>query len=232
TPEAPPSRMESMVLWGIVFLLVMNLIAMILQSFSIPAVKFLSTSASLSKQENIQEYKEAVVVIETDESKGTGFSFTSSGSILTNYHVVEEYEEVSVFFPEAGMFKAEVSEAYPDIVLAVLEVVTQQESLPYLDIADHFELNKEETVYFIGNPLKFSGIANKGKVLDYTEVASKEKPVVMLDAPVYRGNSGSPVIDESGKVIGVVFATLYDDKEGRVGSFIPIDYLYEAREAT
>src|SRR5699024_7883430 len=96
--------------------------------------------------------------------------------------------------------------------------------------ADQFDLKEEEPIYFIGNPLKFTGIANQGKVLDYTKVSSKEKPVVMLDAPVYRGNSGSPVIDDTGNVIGVIFATLFHDEEGRVGLFIPIDYFHEARK--
>lgn len=47
----------------------------------------------------------------------------------------------------------------------------------------------------------------------------------MLDAPVYRGNSGSPVINEAGKVIGIIFATTKDDEYGHVGLFVPIDLL-------
>src|SRR5699024_93354 len=75
-----------------------------------------------------------------------------------------------------------------------------------------FELRSEQNVYFIGNPLNFTGIANEGEVLDYVNVESKDKPVVMMDAPVYRGNSGSPVINKDGEVIGVVFATLFHDE--------------------
>ena len=48
-------------------------------------------------------------------------------------------------------------------------------------------------------------------------------PVVMMKAPVYRGNSGSPVLNKDGKVIGVIFATLDHDEHGRVGLFVPID---------
>lgn len=228
--QKPTSRFPKWVIWLIAIGMIFNLIALIPQTYSIPAVKFLSTSASLSTQDDIQIYKKAVVVIETDESKGTGFSFMDNGSILTNYHVIEGNKEVSVTFPEAGMYRANVVETYPDIDLAVLEMEGKPDELPTLDLADHFELNEGESIYFIGNPLKFTGIANKGTVLDYTNVASKEKPVVMMEAPVYRGNSGSPVIDESGKVIGVVFATLRDEEVGRVGLFIPIDYLYEARQ--
>lgn len=227
--KKPASRFPRWVLWLIAFALFFHVVALLPQTYSIPAVKFLSTSASLSTQDDIKSYKQAVVVIEAGESKGTGFSVSASGSIITNYHVIDGENEISVIFPEVGMYKAKVTETYPDIDIAVLEVQGENKSLPALDVAKDFQLKQGEPIYFIGNPLKFTGIANKGKVLDYTNVESKNKPVVMLDAPVYRGNSGSPVINESGKVIGVVFATLYHDEAGRVGLFIPIDYLYEAR---
>lgn len=229
--ERPKRRGASKwVLWSIVLGLCFYMVALIPQTFSIPAFKFLSVSHSLSQQSDIQAYKEAVVVIETEDGKGTGFSVTSSGSIFTNYHVIEDQQQVSVIFPDAGMYEAEVTETYPDIDVAVLELEGEADDLPTLDVADEFQLQKEEPIYFIGNPLKFSGIANEGNVIDYINVADKEKQMVMLDAPVYRGNSGSPVIDTDGEVIGIIYATTYEDEEGRVGLFIPIDYVHEARE--
>lgn len=98
------------------------------------------------------------------------------------------------------------------------------EKLPYLSVDENPTFDVEEHIYFIGNPLQFIGIANEGTIIDYTNVKSKELPVLMLDAPVYRGNSGSPVINEEGNVIGVVFATLEHEEEGRVGLFIPMQY--------
>src|SRR5699024_5598304 len=107
------------------------------------------------------------------------------------------------------------------------DVCSSDLDLPFLQLADHFTLTTDEPIYFIGNPLRFTGIANEGVVLDYIMVKSKEEPVVMMDAPVYRGNSGSPVINEAGKVIGVIFATSHTNEAGRVGLFIPIDYFHE-----
>ncbi|HLR42570.1 MAG TPA: serine protease [Pseudogracilibacillus sp.] len=214
--------------WLIALVMLLNIAALLPQTLSIPAVDFLMTSAELSKQEDIKTYKQSVVVIETTDSKGTGFAMNEDGDIMTNYHVIEGYNKVTVAFPNQGLYVGEVVATYPEIDLAVLELDTD-DSLPYLPLADNFQLQQEENIYFIGNPLKFHGIANKGVILDYTFVQSKSLPVVMMDAPVYRGNSGSPVINHAGEVIGVVYATLNHKEEGRVGLFIPIDYYYETK---
>src|SRR5699024_10043308 len=85
--KKPNTKFPKWVFWLIAAALVLNVIALLPQTFSIPAVEFLKTSAKLSAQENIKAYKEAVVVIETENSKGTGFAISETGAILTNYHV-------------------------------------------------------------------------------------------------------------------------------------------------
>lgn len=211
--------------WLIAFALIVNIVGILPQTFSIPAVEFLKTSAKLSQDEQIKQYKEAIVVIETDSSKGTGFSFNEQGDILTNYHVVEGEPFVTVAFPDLGLFQGEVTEIYPEVDLAVVQI--NETNMPHLTLAENFQAEYGDPIYFIGNPLSFNGIANEGTVIDWTYVSSKEEPVVMLNAPVYRGNSGSPVINQNGKVIGVIFGTLQHKEHGRVGLFIPIDYYYE-----
>ncbi|GAB4073887.1 hypothetical protein GCM10028778_13900 [Barrientosiimonas marina] len=221
----PRRRFPKWVFWLIAAVMVLNVGALIPQTFSIPAVDFLKTSAKLSTQENIQTYKQSVVVIETEEGRGTGFSISADGKVLTNYHVVEGNDTVTVAFPDKGLLSGHVETVYPSVDLAVVKV--DETGLPHLDVAEKtaFEAGSEH-VYFIGNPIRFSGIANEGRVLDYIQLSDWDKPVVMMDAPVYRGNSGSPVINEDGNVIGVVFATIHHDDYGRVGLFIPIDYYH------
>jgi S1-C subfamily serine protease len=211
--------------WVIAFALVFNVIALLPQTFSIPAIEFLKTSARLSQDTAIQEYKEAVVVIETRDGRGTGFSIREDGTILTNHHVIEGEQYVTVAFPEHGLHKGEVVSVYPDVDLAVVE--TEGENLPFLSLADETTYTEGEEIRFIGNPLRFNGIANEGSIIGPTELSSWYQPVLMIEAPVYRGNSGSPIITESGEVIGVIFATLDHDVHGRVGLFVPIDYYYE-----
>ncbi|SDQ85069.1 S1C family serine protease [Virgibacillus salinus] len=214
--------------WLIALVMLFNVVALLPKTFSVPAVNFLITSAKLSTQDNIQTYKEAVVTIETGDSKGTGFAITADGTILTNHHVVEGKDSVTVAFPEAGLFSADIVDTFPSVDLAVLDIAG--ENLPHLKLADKTNFQPNDPIYFIGNPLSFNGIANKGTIIDYTSLGSWEEPVLMIDAPVYRGNSGSPVINQDGEVIGVVFATLFHDTHGRVGLFVPIDYYYEQND--
>ncbi|CDQ21174.1 S1C family serine protease [Halobacillus karajensis] len=216
------------IFWLIAMMMILNIVAVLPNTFSIPAIDFLITSAKLSTDEKVKTYKESVVVVEAGESKGTGFAFTSEGHILTNHHVIEGEKRISVGFPEDGLFGAEVTASYPEVDLAVLDVGGDE--LPYIELAERTTFEDGEHVYFIGNPLKFTGIANQGNVIGYKALSDWNREVLMLDAPIYRGNSGSPVINNEGKVIGVVFATLHDNVEGRVGLAVPIDYYHERAE--
>ncbi|WP_144510365.1 S1C family serine protease [Bacillus sp. FJAT-22090] len=213
------------IFWIMATVLFINTFAVIFQIYSIPAIEFLKTSARLSVQEDIALYKESVVVVLSEDSKGTGFSISSSGTILTNYHVIEGNDTVIVGFPEDGRFKANVIHTYPDVDLAVLEV--EGEDLPHLDLASKKSFIKDDPVTFIGNPLNFTGIANEGTILDEYLLSDWDVPVVMMKAPVYRGNSGSPVLNKDGQVIGVVFATLDLKEYGKVGLFVPIEEYYK-----
>lgn len=215
--------------WLIAAALFLNVIAIIPRTFSLPAIDFLVTSAKLSLQEDIQSYKEAVVTIETDDSKGTGFSITADGKILTNHHVVEGENTVTVAFPKDGLFQAKVIETYPSVDLAIVEI-DDAEKVPFLELAERAVIEKNEPIRFIGNPLQFNGIANQGKIIDYTILESWKEAVVMIRAPVYRGNSGSPVFNEAGEVIGIIFATLDHEEYGNVGLFYPIDYYYKYKK--
>lgn len=215
--------------WLIAMMMLLNVFAFFPKIVSIAAIDFLITSSKLSLQDDIRTYKKAVVVIEAGDSRGTGFSINANGTIITNQHVIEGEKNVTVAFPDNGLHNAEVVATYPAVDLAVLEV--EGDGFPALDLAKGSNFNKGDPIYFIGNPLRFQSIANQGTIIEKTELRDWDKPVVMIDAPVYHGNSGSPVINQDGKVIGVVFATLESDEHGKVGLYIPIEYYYSSRKS-
>lgn len=209
--------------WLIAIALVMNVFTFMPQKISIPAIDFLITSAKLSQDQTVKSYKESVVTIETGDSRGTGFSITSDGLILTNDHVVEGDQPITIGYPTKGLYDAEVVERFPEIDTAVLRV--EGDDFPYLEVATDPDTEVDEHVYFIGNPLSFNGIANEGELIGYSNLSSWDDPVGMIRAPIYRGNSGSPIINDDGHVIGVVFATTKDDEYGKVGLFVPMDVI-------
>ncbi len=209
--------------WLIAIALIMNVFTFMPQKISIPAIDFLITSAKLSQDATIKTYKEAVVTIETGDSRGTGFSITSDGLILTNDHVIDGGQPITIGFPTKGLYTAEIVERFPMIDTAILRV--KGDDFPFLDIASELQMESDEHVYFIGNPLSFHGIANEGEFIGYTNLSSWDEHVGMIRAPIYRGNSGSPIINKTGDVIGVVFATTKDDAYGKVGLFVPIDVI-------
>ncbi|MFC4403122.1 S1C family serine protease [Gracilibacillus xinjiangensis] len=212
--------------WTIAAAMIIQVLAILPQTFSIPALEFIKTSAKLMQDDTVKEYRKAVVVIEGDDNKGTGFVISSDGYILTNYHVIEDQFQITVAFQEEGLYSGEVIEEFPEIDLALLKI--DEDGLPYLNLAADGDTDaKEENVLFIGNPLQFNGIANQGDLIGETKLDSWHQPVYMLDAPVYRGNSGSPVINQQGEVLAVIFATQKNDQHGKVGLAVPIEYFQQ-----
>lgn len=223
--EKPVRRFPRWLFWVISAVFLLSTFSFVFQTYSIPAIEFLTASARLSVNEEIQSYKKSVVTIAAGDSKGTGFSISSNGKILTNFHVIEGNERVTVDFPDDGVFTADVVDTYEEIDLALLKV--KGENLPFLKLTDQPVYQKDDSITFIGNPLRFHGIVNEGTIIDSIQLSGWEEEVMMIKAPVYRGNSGSPVIDENGQVIGVVFATTKHEVYGKVGLAVPIE-LYHA----
>lgn len=241
--EATPTRnlkwIKVTVASLLAIVLLTNILAFWPQVYNVAAVKFLIKSRELSKNEAVQMYKRAVVEIKTGESSGTGFNISADGLIVTNHHVVDKGNMLRVGFPEGKSYPATIIISRPDIDIAILKVDSDQQSdtpfdFPTLELKFDHHIDEAEHVYVIGNPLLFRFIANEGQVIGTIGLQDWEQPVLVIDAPIYKGNSGSPVINMDGQVIGVVFATTRIEHNGskkKVGLAIPVDYMVEELEA-
>ncbi len=219
-----------------------NLLAFFPLVFNLQAIEFLKTTRELSKSEAIQQYKKAIVVVKADNRKGTGFNINEQGLIITNEHVVGDAKVALINFDERGIYKAEVIIADASIDIAILRII-HKENEPIASIMEAFPTLPIETVrtwevgmpiYVIGNPLFFNRIANEGTVMGLIEIEDWEMPVMAIQAPIYKGNSGSPIINLDGNVIAVVFATTKVVHEGnkiKAGLAIPIEYLVKYIQA-
>lgn len=188
------------------------------QLFNISSLPFLKKSEELSQQEDIQQYKEAVVTIQDQYSKGTGFNISEKGLIITNYHVIDEMKPITISFPNGKLFNGSILVTDPELDLAVLQV--EGTDLPLIKLSKPGKWEPHDPIYVIGNPLLHTQIVNEGEILD----GSRGSEVIMISAPVYKGNSGSPVIDRDGEVIGVVFAK---STEKPIGYAIPIEQVLD-----
>jgi serine protease Do len=213
-----------------------NLVAFFPMVFNLQAIQFLKKTRQLSQDVQIQQYKKAIVVITADDRKGTGFNIDGQGLIITNEHVVGDAKFASISFDEGGIYRAEVIVTDASIDIAILRVNSEDNrTFPTLELNQDQQWDTGIPIYVIGNPLFFNRIVNEGTVWGQTSLEGWELPVMTIQAPIYKGNSGSPIINRKGEVIAVVFATTKIRHQGdkmKVGLAIPIHYLRKYIEST
>jgi len=166
---------------------------------------------------------------------GSGFILTADGYILTNYHVIEYAAsggyEVSVMLYDGTEYTAEIV-GYEDgeSDIAVLKIDAQ--GLSPAALGDSNEMRVGDTVYAVGNPLgelhytmtrgMVSALDREISTQDSRTREIKTVNMFQIDAAVNSGNSGGPVYDSSGRVIGVVTAKYSDSGVEGLGFAIPI----------
>ncbi len=165
-----------------------------------------------------------------EEGAGSGFVWDDQGRIITNYHVIEDAHSIQVSFAPGVVMPAHVVGADPGNDLAVIQVDNPPANVHPLPLADSDALQVGQIVVAIGNPFgRFQRTMTMGVIsaLDRT-IKVKEgrvlRRVIQTDADINHGNSGGPLLDSSGRVIGVISA-IYSPTGANagVGLAIPIN---------
>ena len=142
------------------------------------------------------------------QSLGSGFVIDKAGHILTNFHVVDGAREVFVNFSGNDRYKAKIVGTDPSTDLAVLQIDAQSRALTPLPLGNSDAIQVGAPVVAIGNPFGLDRTVTSGIVsaLQREIVAPNGftiDKVIQTDAAINKGNSGGPLLDAEGKVIGI-----------------------------
>ncbi|MFZ7102708.1 MAG: S1C family serine protease [Peptococcaceae bacterium] len=199
------------------------------KELNLPPFNLIAQSQKLSNNQKIQELQKAVVQVNALQGQGTGFNIKSTGLIITNNHVINGAETVYVKFKDGSIFQVSKITAFPKIDIAVLKIPGS--GLPVVELADDEQLKAREDVLIIGNPLGITRIVDEGKILGTIKLKDWEESVLAIKGQIHKGNSGSPVFNNDGRVIAVVFATLLSQEETSdeeiIGLAVPVPLILD-----
>lgn len=149
---------------------------------------------------------------ELQRGEGSGFIYDPDGLIITNRHVVRNAVEVTVQLVDGRVFDAEVLGTDPNTDVAVLKIAGDGDALPAATLGDSDRLQVGDWVLALGNPLGLqftvtAGIVSaKGRninILNREAGNTAVESFIQTDAAINRGNSGGPLVDLAGRVVGV-----------------------------
>jgi putative serine protease PepD len=157
----------------------------------------------------------------SQSAEGTGFVYDTNGDILTNEHVVDGATSVSVRFSDGSTYKATVVGTDPSTDVAVVHVDAPASKLAPLPLADSSSVQVGDGVVAIGSPFGLQGTVTSGIVsaVGREITAPDSTPIegaIQTDAAINHGNSGGPLLNMKGEVIGIT-SQIESDSGGNDG---------------
>ncbi|MBS3088172.1 trypsin-like peptidase domain-containing protein [Candidatus Pacearchaeota archaeon] len=150
----------------------------------------------------VEDAVKGVVTVSTDRSLGSGFLISQDGYIVTNYHVIEGHEsQIDIVTYGRDIISADFVGADTSRDIALLKT---EGNYNYLGFADSDELQVGKKVIAIGNPLGLSFTVTEGIISALNREGPNNEPeYIQTDVSLNPGNSGGPLIDTTGEVIGI-----------------------------
>ncbi len=168
---------------------------------SAPSVCFITTT-------NVRRDYWSRNITEIPRGTGSGFIWDAKGHIITNYHVIQGADRAQVTLGDQSTWDAELVGVAPDKDLAVLRIDAPKSKLRPIPVGSSNNLMVGQAVYAIGNPFGLDQTLTTGIVSALgREIKSVSgipiREVIQTDAAINPGNSGGPLLDSSGRLIGV-----------------------------
>ena len=163
------------------------------------------------------------------EGAGSGSVLDKGGHILTNYHVVEGAQEIRVTLHNGESYEGAIVGYDPPNDMAVLKINAPADELVPMELGDSSRLRVGQIVYAIGNPFGLERTMTTGIISSLNRSLPSRsgrtmKSIIQIDAALNRGNSGGPLLDTRGRLIGMNTAIASSTGENTgVGFAIPVD---------
>lgn len=169
-------------------------------------------------------------VQEVPKGTGSGFIWDEAGNIVTNFHVIQGAQGARVTLADGTAYRAKLVGIAPDKDLAILKIDAPASALHPIPLGTSDDLEVGQLVYAIGNPfgldqtLTTGVISALGREINSTVEGRSIQGVIQTDAAINPGNSGGPLLDSSGRLIGVNTA-IYSPSgsSAGIGFAIPVD---------
>jgi S1-C subfamily serine protease len=161
------------------------------------------------------------------QGQGSGFILSKDGRILTNYHVIEDTQNVEVTTSDKHTYKAQIILQDRAHDLALLQI--KADDLTPSVLSESSDLQVGQNVYAIGNPFGLNGTMTTGIISSIRSVQEPQGPTIdkalQTDAAINPGNSGGPLLNSRGEVIGMntLIATGGVEQNSGIGFAIPVD---------
>ena len=173
---------------------------------ALETIPFVAAAAGEALADMIERVKGGVVMVHSGrQGAGSGVVWRSDGIVITNHHVVARRDETAVVFSDDRQVAARVIAREPALDLAALRV--ELDSLRPVDIGQSENVRVGELVVAVGNPWGQRGVVTAGVVSAIGEVETPwrrgKAEYIRSDVRLAPGNSGGPMLDAHGKVIGI-----------------------------
>jgi S1-C subfamily serine protease len=166
-----------------------------------------------------------------DSGLGSGVVITEQGDILTSLHVVEKAAEIQLIFADGTRSSAQVTTAQPEIDIAVLRADQPPEFLVPATLGNPNALRVGDEAFAVGNPFGLYGSMSAGVISGFDrsfrvpDSEQRLEGLIQIDSAVNPGNSGGPLLNRSGHVVGIVVGILNPVQEEffiGIGFAVPI----------